>query len=82
MKQFLIKSYPLRGVGSDVLPRPWLRLSPAPLPPRDARHARHVAGDAGRRHLGILLVAHASTSEGHRQVPGRTVTRTLDFFIV
>ena len=45
---FRDKGLPLRGVGSDVLPRPWLRLSPAPLPSRDARDTRPVARPASR----------------------------------
>ena len=81
MKQFLIKSYPFGELAQMYYPRPWLSVSPAPLPPRDARHARHVAGNAGCRLQGEYQGAHAGTSEGHRQVPGRPVIRTLDFFI-
>ena len=47
----------------------------------DARDTRHVAGDAGRGLQGEYQGAHAGTSEGNSPVPGRTVTRTLDFFI-
>ena len=42
------KELPLRGVGTAILPRPQLRLGPAPLPRGDAPHARHVASHGGR----------------------------------